>query len=262
MKPLTHPSHTDFLAQLINNAGVMHIPQLTRTEDGFELQFGVNHLGAYALTGALLPALAASAADASVDTRVVAVSSMLHRVGQAAKGVDFDNLNAEVSYSPEDAYAVSKLANLHFTVGLNAWAKQRGVAIKGVTAHPGFASTNLTQHMACGACLRCCFAAPPAQGALSILRAATDPDVATGEFYGPQGSCGGGERIGPPTLTTPSPAAQRELESNRLWDVSATLTGVNYDACLSGDSTVADGAGESKSGAAGPASGGEPETVV
>ena len=226
----------------------MHTPTLTRTQDGFEVQFGVNHLGAYALTGALLPALAVSAGDPSVDTRVVAVSSMLHRAGQAAKGLDFANLNAEVSYSPEDAYAVSKLANLHFTAGFNAWAQARQVAIKGVTAHPGFASTNLTQHMTCGACMRCCFAAPPAEGALSILRAATDPDVATGEFYGPQGSCGGGERVGPPTLTTPSPAARRELESTRLWDVSASMTGVNYDACLAGDSTTVAGAAESKQG--------------
>lgn len=233
----------------------MHTPTLTHTEDGFEQQMGVNHLGAFALTGAMLPSLALSAADSKVDTRVVNVSSMVHRDGQAAHGIDWANLNSEVSYSPADAYSVSKLCNLHFTKGFNDWAKARGVAIKAVTAHPGFASTNLTQHMACGACLRCCFAAPPAEGALSLLRAATDPGVSAGDFYGPSGSCGGGERVGPPTLTIPSDAAQNALDSTKLWDVSTTLTNTNFDACLSGDSTVPAGAAESKDSAANGAEG-------
>lgn len=222
----THPNTP---AQLINNAGVMLTPDLTRTEDGLELQVGVNHFGAFALTGALLPALKASSLDPAVDTRVVNVSSMLHRTNQAAAGVDWDNLNAEKKYDAADAYSVSKLCNLLFTAGFNAWAEERSLGVKAVTAHPGFSATNLTQHMACGACLRCCFASPPSEGCLSILRAATDPDVQAGEFYGPRGSCGGGEREGPPELCVPSAAAQNKLDAVRLWDVSMHLTNVNFD---------------------------------
>ena len=207
---------------LINNAGVMAPPRRL-TKDGFESQFGTNHLGHFALTGLLLPRLLATE-----EPRVVTLSSGADRIGR----IRFDNLQGERRYVSWLWYGQSKLANLMFCFELQRRATEAGVPLKSMAAHPGYARTNLQ------------FAAPPwyeqlimritnpvmgqsaEMGALPTLYAATVPDLPGGTFIGPDGFL---EQRGHPKIVTGAGRAYDEDAARRLWEVSEELTGVRYE---------------------------------
>ena len=206
---------------LVNNAGVM-MPPRSETADGFELQFGTNHLGHFALTGLLIEQLAGG-----VDPRVVTVSSLEHRPGK----IDFDDLASEGSYEPRREYQRSKFANAVFGLELDRRLAAAGSPVKSVLAHPGYSDTNLQSAGPTGpmkALLKvgnALMAQHADKGALPQLYAATAPDVEGGSFYGPGGR---GELRGYPQLVAPvGRACDRELAA-RLWEVSEQLTGVKY----------------------------------
>ncbi|MGM1059028.1 SDR family NAD(P)-dependent oxidoreductase [Saccharothrix sp. Mg75] len=212
----THPR----IDLLINNAGVMYTPKQT-TRDGFEVQFGTNHLGHFALTGLLLDLLLPVP-----GSRVVTVSSTGHRIRAA---IHFDDLQWERSYSRVAAYGQSKLANLMFSYEL-----QRRLAAHGTTtavaAHPGISGTDLARNAPAVTRRLITWLAPvvgqPASaGALPTLRAATDPSVLGGQYYGPDGLAGG---RGYPTPVTSSPASYDLTAQQRLWTISEDLTGVRF----------------------------------
>jgi NAD(P)-dependent dehydrogenase (short-subunit alcohol dehydrogenase family) len=209
---------------LINNAGVMYTP-LSRTADGFEMQFGTNHLGHFALTGLLIDRLLA--ADGS---RVVTVSSMGHRIRAA---IDFDDLQSERSYDRTAAYGQAKLANLLFTYELQRRLAAAGAATIAVAAHPGIAATELGRNaqlpVRIGMRLLTPFMQRPDAGALPTLRAATDPGVRGGQYYGPSGL---GEARGHPVLVKSSPDSHDADVQARLWTVSEELTGVTFPALI------------------------------
>jgi len=207
----------DRLDLLINNAGLMMTPR-GRTEDGFELQFGTNHLGHFALTGLLLDRMLQVP-----GSRVVTVSSNAHRMGR----INFGDLQSERAYSRTSAYAQSKLANLLFTYELQDRLARAGAATEALAAHPGTARTALTRYlpapMRLGALL-----IPfqdSAMGAVPMLRAATDPAARGGEYYGPAGL---GENRGPARLVRSSARSHDMQVARRLWEESARLTGVTY----------------------------------
>ncbi|MGW0230478.1 oxidoreductase [Actinopolymorpha singaporensis] len=210
---------------LVNNAGIMAIPRAL-TADGFERQFGVNHLGHFALTGLLLPAL-----RSAPDPRVVTVSSQAHVMGT----IDFDDLMAERRYGPWRAYGQSKLANLLFTFELQRRADRAGMPLTSVATHPGYAATNLQNTAArtrrrawvrhASAAVTRLVAQPAAQGALTTLYAATMPDVRGGEFFGPDSF--GGSR-GHPTRVKAAAKAHDPETAARLWDRSEELTAVAF----------------------------------
>jgi NAD(P)-dependent dehydrogenase (short-subunit alcohol dehydrogenase family) len=204
---------------LINNAGVM-IPPLTRTADGFELQFGTNHLGHFALTNLLLP---------QVTGRVVTVTSNGHRMGV----IDFDDLNWERRpYRPWPAYGQSKLANLLFTSELQRRLTEAGSPVKATAAHPGFAATNLVSGRGGRAwefglfLANTLIAQDAAAGALPTVFAAV-ADIPGDSYAGPAGPVGLGLR-GAPQLVTRSDAAQDAEAARRLWTVSETLTATTF----------------------------------
>lgn len=209
----------DRLDLLINNAGVM-VPPPSKTAQGFELQFGVNHIGHFALTGRLIDILIAT--DKS---RVVTVSSIAHKNGR----VNFDDLNWESRryMGGIGAYGQSKLANLLFAFELNRRLAKAGNDTISVASHPGITSTNLQRHMGVAERIVQTVCMDPDQGALPSLRAATDPDVRGGEYYGPGGI---GEMWGYPK-TVPATRRARNLDAAaRLWDYSVEATGVDYGA--------------------------------
>ena len=202
---------------LINNAGVM-IPPLTRTADGFELQFGTNHLGHFALSNLLLD---------HVTGRVVTVSSGAHRTGR----IDFDDLNWERKpYKAWRAYGQSKLANLLFTSELQRRLTAAGSPVIATAAHPGYAATNLQFHSGrrsmdlFNAVANRLFAQRLSDGALPTVYAAVC-DVPGNSFAGPSGFM---EGRGAPKLVGRSSAAQDAEVARRLWDVSEELTGVRF----------------------------------
>jgi NAD(P)-dependent dehydrogenase (short-subunit alcohol dehydrogenase family) len=210
---------------LVNNAGVMAVPY-RRTADGFESQLATNHLGHFALTGRLLPALLARPA-----ARVVTVSSTVAVVGR----IDFDDLQSTRHYFRWQAYAQSKLANQLFAYELARRAEAAGTSLVSVAAHPGYAATNLqtagpamsghrvrAEFMKIGNRL---FAQSDADGARPLLYAATAPGVTGGEYFGPDGFFG---QHGFPRRVTPPRQARREDTARRLWAVSEELTGVEY----------------------------------
>ena len=211
----------DRLDVLINNAGIMAIPY-RQTADGFEMQFGVNHLGHFALTGQLIDLI-----TQTDDSRVVTVSSNLHKQGK----IDFENLNSERDYSKWGAYNNSKLANLLF-----AYELQRRLAVSGsktisAAAHPGYASTNLQsgdsswlQKLMLGLG-NVILAQSAAMGALPTLYAATMPDVRGGDYYGPGGM---GEMRGHPVKVQSNGSSHNEGTAVKLWQVSEELTGVAF----------------------------------
>jgi len=200
---------------LICNAGVMYPPKQT-TDDGFELQFGTNHLGHFALTGLLLEQMLPVP-----GSRVVTVSSVGHRM-QAR--IHFDDLQWERSYSRVRAYGQSKLANLMFTYELQRRLSGAGTTIA-VAAHPGFAATELMRHTPVAAVVTPLFSQDAAMGALPVLRAATDPSVLGGQYYGPGGFLG---LRGYPKLAASSRRSHDEAVQRRLWAVSEELTGVTF----------------------------------
>jgi NAD(P)-dependent dehydrogenase (short-subunit alcohol dehydrogenase family) len=211
-------SQHDAIDLLINNAGVMFTPP-SKTKDGFELQFGTNHLGHFALTGLVLDRLLAVP-----GSRVVTVSSVGHRF---ARDIRFDDLQWERGYSRVGAYGQAKLANLMFTYELQR--RLQGTTTIAAAAHPGGSRTELTRNL------------PPLitvvnrlaerlfqgadMGALPTLRAATDPAVLGGQYYGPDGFM---EQRGYPKVVGSSEASHDVDAQKRLWTVSEDLTGVVY----------------------------------
>jgi NAD(P)-dependent dehydrogenase (short-subunit alcohol dehydrogenase family) len=210
-----YTSHYDRLDILINNAGIMATP-FGKTADGFELQFGTNHLGHFTLTGLLL--------DPIIHTpraRVITVSSGGHRFVE----IDFDNLNGEKGYDRQRAYAQSKLANLLFTYELQRRFEGAGVDTIAVAAHPGWTVTNLQAHWRMLRVLNPFIGQKPTMGALPTLYAATAPDVQGGDYYGPGGWQG---LRGYPTKVQSSDSSYDTAVAAKLWTVSEELTGVRY----------------------------------
>ena len=201
---------------LINNAGVM-VPPFTQTKEGFELQFGANHLGHFALTGLLLDLLLGTP-----KARIVNVSSMVHRMGTGT--IDFDNLNAEKGYNPSNAYAQSKLANLLFTLSLNQQLEEINSNVIATACHPGWTVTGL-QRGFLHAVSRVVAQRPP-MGALPTLQATTAPTAARNDYFGPGGFM---DMRGYPKKAQTSEAAKDADLAKRLWDVSEELTGIHYE---------------------------------
>jgi protochlorophyllide reductase len=218
---LNHHQHLDLL---FNNAGVMAIPR-QETQDGFEMQFGTNHLGHFALTGLLLPLLLATP-----GSRVITTTSMARRFGR----INFNDLNRTQAYNRWEAYGQSKVANLLFAFELQKRLAAAGTQTISVAAHPGYANTNLQSNSATSRFEAIGYklfgpilAQSAAMGALPQLYAGTSPDIHGGELVGP-GSLGG--LRGYPKIER---QAQREYDpvtAARLWEVSTDLTGVDYAA--------------------------------
>lgn len=213
----------DRLDLLINNAGVMSPPQRRETSDGFELQFGTNHLAHFALTAHLMPLLKRGNAP-----RVVSLSSVAARQG----AINFADLQARSGYKPMPVYAQSKLACLMFALEFSRRSMAAGWGIASIAAHPGVARTDLLPNGAgatSGAGLARRFLwflfQPAAQGALPSLFAATDPAARNGSYYGPDRL--GGTR-GHPTEETPPKQALDAAVAARLWDISEELTRVSF----------------------------------
>ncbi|MFC3577938.1 oxidoreductase [Streptomyces yaanensis] len=204
---------------LVNNAGVMNIPEAS-TKDGFEMQFGTNHLGHFALTNLLLP---------HITDRVVTVASGAHRF-PAGMHIHFDNLNLTGEYAPMVAYGQSKLANLLFTLDLQRRLTEAGSRVRALAAHPGWAATNLQGHDASvvrRVAMRVgnrVLAQDDKAGALPTLYAATQ-DLPGASYVGPDGL---GEMRGAPTLVGRSRAASDPESARRLWTASEELTGVTF----------------------------------
>ncbi|MBY6414516.1 SDR family NAD(P)-dependent oxidoreductase [Rhodococcus sp. BP-252] len=212
-------SDHDRIDLLVNNAGIMMTPYGT-TADGFELQFGTNHLGHFALTGLLMDRILAAP-----GSRIVTVSSVGHRF---VRGIRFDDLQWERDYTRTGAYGQAKLANLMFTYALQR--RLRGTDTSAVAAHPGGSNTDLARNLPFPLRILTNLTAPllaqPAdRAALPSLRAATDPGVLGGQFYGPDGFLG---QRGYPTVVTSTQASYDLEAQQRLWDVSEKLTDVEF----------------------------------
>jgi len=209
----------DGLDLLLNNAGVM-APRRRRTADGFELQFGTNHLGHFALTTALLETM-----EGREDARVVTLSSTAHKMGR----INFDNLGGDRHYFRWNAYGQSKLANLLFALELDRRLRAAGSTVKSLAAHPGYAATNLQSAgpplfdrivMVASNALT---AQSDEMGALPTLYAATQPGLEGGTYIGPDSFR---EHRGHPTIVQPSGRARDAETARRLWEVSERLTAV------------------------------------
>lgn len=216
---------------LVNNAGLMALPE-RRTEDGFEMQLGVNHLGHFALTARLLPGLLGAQ-----EARVVTVTSAVHHIGRR---IDPANPNLEGNYGPWKAYGQSKLANYHFGIGLHRRFRRAGLPVASLLAHPGLSNTGLqatssdesgggfTQRV--GVWMASAMGMTAARGALPQLRAATDPQARSGQMYAPRYM-----NFGDPV---PRPILRRHALTDKirvLWEVSEQLTGVELRPALSPD---------------------------
>ncbi len=211
----------DRLDLLIENAGIM-MPPLTKTKDGFESQFGVNYLAHFHLTNLLFPII-----KNTPNARIVTLSSLAHLNGK----IDFKNLDGSKGYSKLDFYAQSKLACLMFAYELQRRIESAGIDAKAVSAHPGFSSTNLGTFLpAIGRALFSPLTSIMGQGAkagaLPILRAALDPAVKGGEYFGPSGFK---EFKGDPILVNSSSRSHDLSVAARLWSVSEDLTGKKFD---------------------------------
>jgi NAD(P)-dependent dehydrogenase (short-subunit alcohol dehydrogenase family) len=211
----------DSLSILINNAGVM-IPPYSQTKDGFELQFGSNHLGHFALTGLLLPCILSTP-----KSRVVTLSSLA-----AINGfIDFDNLDGSKSYKPMKYYGQSKLANLLFARELQNKFKQHQADSISVACHPGLSHTNLMSRGSgkplnkFASFLSKVITQPASMGALPTLYAATEPDLSGGEYIGPDGKKG---RKGFPKKDEIIDTLYDKETSEKLWEISESMTNVNY----------------------------------
>lgn len=213
--------HFDRLDILINNAGVM-IPPYSKTNDGFELQFGTNHLGHFALTAHLLPLLMATPLS-----RVVTVSSIAARKAR----INFKNLDGTHGYNPMVFYRQSKLANLLFAIELQHRLERAGSATISVLCHPGISVTNLMSRGSgkeTGKVMKALMrivAQPAEKGALPTLYAATHRGLRGGEYIGPDGL---GNHKGYPALTDEASKLFKADLSAKLWEVSESLTGVRY----------------------------------
>ena len=206
---------------LINNAGLMYPPK-GHTDDGFELQFGTNHLGHFALTGLLLENVLPVR-----DARIVVVASIAHTI---RAGIHFEDLQWERSYNRVAAYGQSKLANLMFAYALQRRLAAANATTIAVAAHPGVSNTELMRHIPGSSLpgfskLAGLVTNSAATGALATLRAATDPAVTGGQYYGPDGFR---ELMGHPVLVSSSDQSHDQDVQERLWSVSEELTGVTY----------------------------------
>ena len=219
-------SRYDRLDELYNNAGVMATPQ-SQTADGFEMQFGTNHLGHFALTGLLLSTLLSTP-----NSRIVTTSSVAHRSGDA---FNFDDIMSEKNYSRYGAYHQSKLANILFSNELNRLLVASGSSTRSMAAHPGLSNTNLQSNTADASgnvferalysVMMPVMSQSQAMGALPQLYAGTSPQAEGGKYYGPSFM---GVR-GYPQEEKPADFALSERDAARLWDISVDLTGVTYD---------------------------------
>ena len=206
----------DRLDLLINNASAIQVPQ-SKTRDGFETHIGVNHFGSFALTGLLLDRL-----SAGQDPRVVNTSSGASKL---VKGFDLDDLQFErTPYKTFEVYGRSKLAVLLYTAELDRRLRKAGSPVKAVVAHPGVANTNEGLPFVKRLMMNI-VAQPPAMGALPQLYAATAPDVAGGDYYGPGGIA---EWRGYPAKVDYTSRSKDQAAAARLWTISEQLTGVHY----------------------------------
>ena len=208
---------------LLNNAGIMLIP-FGKTVDGFENTVGTNHLGHFALTGLLMDRL-----STTPGARVVNVASNAHYAGE----MDFNNLLFEnkLGYTPMKAYSRSKLANLLFTYELQRRFQSRGYDVSALAAHPGISATSLANHLFFNLIswliqpmMKLIFQSS-SMGALPSLRAAVDPKVLGGQYYGPDGK---GEKSGYPIVVDSNSASKNEADARTLWQISEELTGIKY----------------------------------
>lgn len=199
---------------LINNAGVMMPNAREETKQGFELQFGTNHIGHFMLTEALLPIL-----DNTPNARIVTLSSLVAKMGKAA--IYWDDLQWEKSYDKMAAYAQSKLANMMFGLELHHRLKEEGSKTLSVLAHPGYTATNLQNNMGLmGKVMNALFAQGLEMGILPTLRAATALDVKGGEYYGPEKMS---NWRGYPILNSPNKVALNRPITQRLWNETERL---------------------------------------
>lgn len=217
---------------LINNAGVLAPPRRRETADGFEVQFGTNVLGHFALTGLLLPALTATASESGDRPRIVTIASLAHKRGR----LNFDDLQSRRSYSPWGAYQQSKLGNLMLALELGRRLRAAGSPVISLAAHPGVADTNLFKKEDYSPFEKAVrnmmghaigiFLNTDAEGALPTLFAATAPEASDSGYYGPQ-SFGEmrGEIVGPAKI---APHARDLAAAARLWGICEELTGVRY----------------------------------
>ena len=238
-RELARPESLDLL---INNAGVYAPPKRLLTADGFELQFGTNVLGHFALTGLLLPKLERRAEQVQATgglvqgetnlPRIVTIASIAHKPGR----LHFDDLQFELAYRPNAAYQQSKLSNLMLALELGRRLSARGIPVRSVAAHPGVANTNLFKSESVspfeqrmrnfGGHVIELVMNSSAHGALPTLFAATAPDASNGGYYGPKGLFETrGAEVFPAKIST---HAQNEPDARRLWSTCETLTGVSY----------------------------------
>ncbi|MBI9045675.1 MAG: SDR family NAD(P)-dependent oxidoreductase [Anaerolineaceae bacterium] len=201
---------------LINNAGLMMLKTLTHTKDGFEMQFGINHLGHFALVGLLLETLLKTP-----TSRVIAVSSNAHNFGK----LNFNNLNSEKRYSRSFAYFNSKLANLLFTYEFQRKLEAADASTIAAAAHPGWSNTNLQAYSGIMDFVFPIFGQTAEMGALPILYAASMPDVKGGKYFGPDGFQGW---RGYPTRVSSNARSKKIEDASKLWAVSEDLTGIQY----------------------------------
>jgi NAD(P)-dependent dehydrogenase (short-subunit alcohol dehydrogenase family) len=200
---------------LINNAGVMAIPY-RKTADGFEMQFGTNHLGHFALTGLLTDLL-----EKTPKSRVVTVSSFAHLMGR----INFADLNSEKRYQKWMAYGQSKLANVLFAYELQRRSTKNGGNPVSIVVHPGYAATNLQHSSSFFSFTNNFMAQSQEMGALPTLYAATSPEIRGGEYIGPDGFLG---QRGYPHKTHSSKRSHDQKTAQRLWDISEELTGIRF----------------------------------
>lgn len=213
----TYSNQFHSLDLLINNAGVM-IPPYSKTKDGFELQFGSNHLGHFALTGLLLPLL-----KKTKHSRVVTVSSLAHK----GASIDFNNLDGSKGYQAFRFYGQSKLANLLFSKELDHRLKSNGIDTLSIACHPGISATNLFKKggKLLKPLMKLLFQ-PASMGALPSIYAATETSLTGGEYIGPDGK---GHRKGYPVIEHPAVGVYNEETMKRLWEISEKLTGIHFD---------------------------------
>ncbi len=201
---------------LINNAGIMMCPY-SKTKDGFEIQMGTNHFGHFALTGHLMPILVNTK-----GSRVVITSSIAHKLGN----INFDDINWETrKYNTNKAYADSKIANLYFIYELVGKFKGNENAPIFIAAHPGWTKTELDRHTGFGSFMGNILAQTVQMGTLPTLRAATDQNVESGDYYGPTKMM---EMRGYPELVQSNKLSHNKENAKKLWDISEQLTGVSY----------------------------------
>lgn len=205
-------THLDIL---LNNAGVM-MPPYSKTDDGFELQFGVNHLGHFALTAQLFDIL-----KSTPHSRIVNVSSLAHKQGK----INFDDLQWEKSYRKMKAYAQSKLSNLLFTYELARSTEAAGLSVKAVAAHPGVSQTNLMRYLGIFKGIMRLMTQPAWQGALPLLYAATDQGVSNADYIGPDGRR---EIKGYPVKVKSRANANDVVLAEKLWSESEALIGQKF----------------------------------